>query len=199
MDSLPTGPPSTETHPSEYHSMPSIGSETTDDDDMVTKKGRTSMDDESVNDECDETDPRNIWKKRRKYSLFMQTEITNVKGGALTELASDQPSPRPSRQQPAVTCTPLESIQYSDQAHCPRRPHDHQVPNFIPAYPPDESCMSMGNRLVDTMGLAFVDRARCSFKIDIIGSTFAAEEANVDRSSGFYVRTNASNVVVVDQ
>lgn len=88
-----------------------------DDDDETARRKKSRL---SVDDDLDESDPRNLWTKRRKFSASPQTEITNLKQDTNNV---DQP----------IKADLLPPTNGS--THPRRRPHDHQVPNFIPTYP----------------------------------------------------------------
>lgn len=99
-----------------------------DDEETVRKKPRTSMDE-------DETNVQNIWRKRRKYSSILQMEMTNVEQKSSPIISPERHSSNP--KQDYLRSNSNEYDKYSTQIPPPRRPHDHQVPNFIPTYPED--------------------------------------------------------------
>ena len=85
-----------------------------EDEETNSKKPRLAVD-----DELDDSDPKNIWRQRRKFSPALQTEITNIKEEALNE------------QDPIKA--DLLATHLSSQPR--RRLHDHQVPNFVSTHP----------------------------------------------------------------
>jgi hypothetical protein len=96
-----------------------------DEDETVRKKSRPSIDD----DDSNETNLKNIWRKRRKLSAITPTEITNIEQNNSTEIL------------------PTDYEKHLTQNHPPRKPHDHQVPNFAPPYQDD---LTLSNRSVES-------------------------------------------------
>ena len=101
-----------------------------DDEETVRKKPRISVDEDDLN----ETNLQNIWKKRRKYSSMLQMEITNLEQRNSPLISHDHHS---STKQDYLHSNSNEYEKHSTQIPPPRRPHDHQVPNFIPTYTDD--------------------------------------------------------------
>ena len=113
-DELPrVRPPPTPAHSDQMERESLIDS---DDDDETASRKKSRL---SVDDDLDESDPRNIWTKRRKFSAGPETEITNLKQQTSND---DQP-------------IKVDLLPTDDSSHLRRRPHDHQVPNFISTYP----------------------------------------------------------------
>jgi hypothetical protein len=117
-----------------------------DEDDFTKKKQRSSIDDdiEFDNDDLDETDPRNIWRKRRKYSdhrqmsSIMQTEVTTME---------QNNSNNNNNNNQMKTTNDYKNLDKYPQSNCLYiRPHDHQVPTVIQGQHDD--LMVMSSRLV---------------------------------------------------
>ncbi|CAM4784235.1 unnamed protein product [Rotaria magnacalcarata] len=118
----------------DYDKNPSIDTESnigSDDDDTNKKTSRSYIDDDGdyENEDSNETNPRNIWKKRRKIPPIVQTEITNIEQNKL-------PSPLQitshSMKADFMRTNSNEFEKYSNSTVLNKRPHDHQVPNFVP-------------------------------------------------------------------
>jgi len=129
--------------------IPSNDTESTmgsDEDDFTKKKQRSSMDDdiEFDNDDLDETDPRNIWRKRRKYSdhnqmsSIMQTEVTTIE--------QNNSNNNNNNNQMKTTNDYKNLDKYPQTNSLYMRPHDHQVPTVLPVQHDD--FMVMSSRLV---------------------------------------------------
>jgi len=126
----------------DYDKTPSSDTESnigSDEDESNRKKLRSSIEDD---EDSNETNLRNIWKKRRKLSTIMQTEITNI----------EQNNPSPSHHDPyqqtkhdLLHSNSVEYEKYLNQNYLQRKPHDHQVPNFVSTFQDD---LIMPNRLV---------------------------------------------------
>jgi hypothetical protein len=113
-----------------------------DEDDFTKKKQRPSIDDDLdfEIDDLDETDPRNIWRKRRKYSdnqqllTMIQTEGTRI----------EQNNPNNNQMK---TTNDYKTVDKYPKTNCLyMRPHDHQVPTVMPVHHDD--LMVMSSRLV---------------------------------------------------
>lgn len=113
-----------------------------DEDDLTKKKQRSFIDDDLDfdNDDLDGSDPRNIWRKRRKFIdpyqllLNMQTEVTNIE-------------PNNFNNNQIKTTTEHKNVDnYPKTNSLYMRPHDHQVPAAIAIQQDD--LMAMSNRLV---------------------------------------------------
>jgi len=113
-----------------------------DEDDLTKKKQRSFIDDDLDfdNDDLDGSDPRNIWRKRRKFIdpyqllLNMQTEVTNIE-------------PNNFNNNQIKTTTEYKNVDnYPKTNSLYMRPHDHQVPAAISVQQDD--LMAMSNRLV---------------------------------------------------
>ncbi|CAF1200664.1 unnamed protein product [Adineta steineri] len=134
--SLPSTPSNSEMM--DYDRAPSRDTESnigSDEDDSIRMKSRTSLDDDDrdyENDDSNETNPRNIWRKRRKLSPIIQVEPTKMEPDTL---------PKPLHQhikQELIRSNSVEFETYSSSNPIHKRPHDHQVPSFIPtAYQDD--------------------------------------------------------------
>lgn len=108
-----------------------------DEDETIRKKPRSSIDED---DDSNETNFKNIWRKRRKLSTIVQTEITNL----------EQNSPAKTLHHPHQHIKEeylrSNSNEYEKSPHhkyLQRKPHDHQVPNFASTFPGD---LTMANR-----------------------------------------------------
>ena len=120
----------------DYDKTSSVDTESnagSDDDKSIRKKSRPSLDDD---EESNETNPRNIWTKRQK----LPSEITNL----------EQKSPSKPLQasyqhikQEFIRSNSVEVEKYSNPNYLPKRPHDHQVPNFATTFHDD---LAMSNR-----------------------------------------------------
>jgi hypothetical protein len=118
----------------DYDKNSSIDAESnigSDDDDPVRKKPRSSIDDD---EDSSETNLRNIWRKRQKLSSNNQTEITNIE-----QNNSPKPLQNPYRQikQEFMRSNSSDYEKHSNPNYLPKRPHDHQVPNFGATYHDD--------------------------------------------------------------
>jgi hypothetical protein len=117
----------------EYDKTPSPDMESiigSDEDETIRKKSRPSIDD----DDSDETNLTNIWRKRRKLSTIIPTEITNIEQNNPIEILQN------SEQQYKQEFLRSNSTDYEKHLtpnYPQRRPHDHQVPNFAPTYQDD--------------------------------------------------------------
>lgn len=128
---------------------PSVDTESflgSDDDDFSKKKQRSSIDDDLDfdNDDLDETNPQNIWRKRRKYldnnqmSSQMQTEITKME-------TSNSNNNNNNNQM--KTTNEYKNVDNNPKGNClSMRPHDHQVPAIIPVQ--NDDVMILSSRFV---------------------------------------------------
>jgi hypothetical protein len=112
-----------------------------DEEDFTKKKQRSSIDDDLDfgNDDLDETNPRNIWRKRRKFSnnhqisTMMETDITKIEQNN-------------SNNNQINTTNDYQNVdKYPNTNSLYIRPHDHQVPTTIPGHHDDS--ILMANRL----------------------------------------------------
>ena len=111
-----------------------------DDEETTRKKPRTSIDE----DDSNETNLDNIWRKRRKYaSIHQQAEITNMEQ-TNSPLTCPEPSPTTMKQE-YLRSNSNDYEKHLTQNPLPRKPHDHQVPNFIPTFQDD---LMLTNRFV---------------------------------------------------
>jgi hypothetical protein len=134
MNSLSISSTPSDSSRMDYDKTPSTDTESTigsDEDESNRKKLRSSIEDD---EDSNETNLRNIWKKRRKLSTIMQTEITNI----------EQNNPSPSHHDPyqqnkqeLLRSNSIEYEKYLNQNYLQRKPHDHQVPNFAPTFQDD--------------------------------------------------------------
>ncbi|UJR16421.1 hypothetical protein I4U23_003323 [Adineta vaga] len=114
----------------DYDKVASMDTESTvgsDDDDSVRNKTRSSMDDERDYDTEDfsQSSPRNIWRKRRKLSSIPQEEPIKFDPDAL-------PKPIQYIKEEFTRSNSADFEACSNATRTSKRPHDHQVPNFIP-------------------------------------------------------------------
>ncbi|CAF3579699.1 unnamed protein product [Rotaria sordida] len=139
MDSLSLSSTPNDSDMLDYEKISSIDTESTmgsDDDDTIRKKNRSSIDDDGGydNEDSNETDLRNIWKKRRKLTIT-QTEITNL------EQNNNSPNlirnPHNEIKHDFMRSNSNEFEKYSNLNSPQKRPHDHQVPNFVPKFNDD--------------------------------------------------------------
>lgn len=116
-----------------------------DEDDFVKKKQRSSIDESAdyENEDSDESDPRNIWRKRRKLSTNDQmSSMMHVDVEPVEQINSNANRMK-------------STTDYKNSDKCPQtkfshiKPHDHQVPAMIPVQHDDLSAMS--NKLVTTL------------------------------------------------
>ncbi len=105
-----------------------------DEEEVARKKSRPSIDD----DDSNETNLTNIWRKRRKLSAITPTEMTSVEQTNPTDILHNS-------QQQYLRSTSTDYEKHPIHNYPQRRPHDHQVPNFAPTYPDD---LMLSNRLV---------------------------------------------------
>jgi hypothetical protein len=114
-----------------------------DEDDLGKKKQRSSIDDD--NDDLDGSDPRNIWRKRRKLSDHHQ--ISSVVQTEKTKVVEQDNSKNNNNQ--IKSNQDFKNIdKYPNTNYSYMRPHDHQVPSAIPIHHDDLMIMS-SNRLVE--------------------------------------------------
>ena len=92
-----------------------------DEEEVARKKSRPSIDD----DDSNETNLTNIWRKRRKLSAITPTEISNS-----ADILHNS-------QQQYLRSTSIDHEKHPGHNLPQRRPHDHQVPNFAPTYQDD--------------------------------------------------------------
>lgn len=128
-----------------------------DEDDLTKKSSRHTYDDEFDFDfdDIDESDPRNIWRKRRKVSDYpppssFPSVTTNMTTGVVGATAGAN---RATVQFPTAVINPtinaLETT--SDVSHIDpyqsttsllTRPYDHQVPSVLPILQEDVMLMT---------------------------------------------------------
>jgi len=136
----------------DYDKTPSIDNDSnmgTDEDDSIRLKHRSSMDDDDrdyENEDSNETNPRNIWRKRRKLSLTMQAEPSKIE-------PNDLPQPIHEIKQEFVRSNSTESESYPSPNPVNKRPYDHQVPSFVPTTYHDD--MNISNRFFKKEILVF--------------------------------------------
>jgi hypothetical protein len=140
---LSSSPPDTESM--DFDKTPSNEADSnngSDEDDFTKKNQRSSVDDDNDfdNDDLDETDLRNIWRKRRKLSDHHQQSSTMQ-----TEKTKHEQN-NPNNNQTKVT-NEYKNVDKHPGTNCLYvRPHDHQVPTVLPVHQDD--IMVMSNRLV---------------------------------------------------
>ncbi|CAF3151989.1 unnamed protein product [Rotaria sp. Silwood2] len=127
----------------DYEKTPSNDTESnngSDEDDFTKKKLRSSMDDnfDYDNEDIDESNPRNIWRKRRKLSnneqmpSRIQTEVTIIE---------------PTNSNNNQIKTPIDyknTDKYLQTNSLYMKPHDHQVPAVLPVQQDD--LMTISNK-----------------------------------------------------
>lgn len=123
----------------DYDKTPSSDTESiivSDEDETIRKKPRSSFDDD---EDSNETNLTNLWRKRRKLSSTMNNEITNLEQNNPSKILHQQ------FKHEVLRSNSTEYEKSSPQNYLPRKPHDHQVPNFAPTYQDD---FMMSNRLI---------------------------------------------------
>jgi hypothetical protein len=126
----------------DYDKTPSSDTESnigSDEDETNRKKLRSSIEDD---EDSNETNLKNIWRKRRKLSSIMQTEITNIEQNNPTQILHN---PHQDIKQELLRSTSIEYEKYPNHNCLQRKPHDHQVPNFVPTFHDD---LITPNRLI---------------------------------------------------
>jgi hypothetical protein len=121
----------------DYDKTPSSDTESiivSDEDETIRKKPRSSLDDD---EDSNETNLTNLWRKRRKLSSTMNNEITNLEQNNPSKILHQQ------FKHEVLRSNSTEYEKSSPQNYLPRKPHDHQVPNFAPTYQDD---FMMSNR-----------------------------------------------------
>ncbi|CAF3052897.1 unnamed protein product [Rotaria sp. Silwood2] len=135
MNSLSISSPATDSDMLEYDKISSINTESnmgSDDDDTSRKKSRSSLDDDGDYENEDSSENiRNIWKKRQKLSTVMQTEITSLEQTNSPNLLHNS---HDEMKQEFMRSNSNEFEKYSNSNNLHKRPHDHQVPNFVPRF-----------------------------------------------------------------
>lgn len=114
-----------------------------DEEDYSKKKQRSSIDDDIDfdNDDLDESDPRNIWRKRRKYSdnnqmsSTIQSQATTMESNNLNNLNNNNNQMKSTNDYKNLDKYPKTNCLYM-------RPHDHQVPTVMPVQHDDVMVMS---------------------------------------------------------
>ncbi|CAF4693729.1 unnamed protein product [Rotaria sp. Silwood1] len=138
MNSLSISSPATDSDILEYDKMSSIDTESnmgSDDDDISRKKSRSSVDDDGdFENEDSNENLRNIWRKRRKLTTIIQTEITGLE-------QTNSPNPihksHHEMKQEFIRSNSNEFEKYSNLNSLHKKLHDHQVPNFVPKFHDD--------------------------------------------------------------
>jgi hypothetical protein len=124
----------------DFDKTPSTDTESnigSDEDEINRKKLRSSIEDD---EDSNETNLTNIWRKRRKLSSIIQTEITNIEQNNSTKILHD------SNKKVKDEILRSNSIEYEkspNHNYLQIKPHDHQVPNFVPTFQDD---LIMSNR-----------------------------------------------------
>ncbi|CAF1116395.1 unnamed protein product [Rotaria sp. Silwood1] len=138
MNSLSISSPATDSDILEYDKMSSIDTESnmgSDDDDISRKKSRSSVDDDGdFENEDSNENLTNIWRKRRKLTTIIQTEITGLE-------QTNSPNPihksHHEMKQEFIRSNSNEFEKYSNLNSLHKKLHDHQVPNFVPKFHDD--------------------------------------------------------------
>ncbi len=126
----------------DFDKTPSTDTESnigSDEDELNRKKLRSSIEDDE--EDSNETNLTNIWRKRRKLSSIIQTEITNIEQNNSSNILHD------SNKKVKDEILRSNSIEYEkspNHNYLQIKPHDHQVPNFVPTFQDD---LIMSNRL----------------------------------------------------
>ena len=126
--SFPSTPCDSETM--DYDKNPSIDTESnhgTDDEDSIHARPRRSMESERdyETEDLSQSSPSNIWRKRRKLSMIPQEEPVKFEPSVF-------PKPIQHIKQEFTRSNSADFKPYFDPQLTPKRPHDHQVPSFIP-------------------------------------------------------------------
>jgi len=124
----------------DYDKTPSTDTESnigSDEDEINRKKHRSSIEDD---EDSNETNLKNIWRKRRKLSSIMQTEITNIEQNNPLKILHD---PHKKVNEELLRSNSIEYEKSPNPNYPQIKPHDHQVPNFVPTFQDD---LVMSNR-----------------------------------------------------
>jgi hypothetical protein len=144
LDCVSLSPSPSDIEMMDFDKTPSNDAESTngsDEDDIIKKKQRPLNDDmDYENDDSNETDLHNIWRKRRKLSNINQVS-TMIPTGTTTieQNSSNNNQTKNTDDYKNVDKYPTTNCLYM-------RPYDHQVPTIIPVQHDD--VMLMSNRLV---------------------------------------------------
>lgn len=145
--SIPTTPSDKDSV--DYDKIPSIDSETmatSDDEDNQRRNRRGSINDRDLhNEDFDETDPRNIWRKRRKLSLFSESEVTHLTEQQIQTTFTNKQNPNKTE---STNNNQDETNSLPSPKTPSRRPYDHQVPSFMTTSQIDETNRSIPLRFV---------------------------------------------------
>jgi hypothetical protein len=126
-----------------------------DEDDLTKKKQRSFIDDDLDfdNDDLDGSDPRNIWRKRRKftdpYQLLLQAEneqtnSTNTSANTTTTTNNNNNNTNSNNNKMKATNEYSDPGKYQQTSCSYMRPHDHQVPTVVPIQHDDSMMMATG-------------------------------------------------------
>jgi hypothetical protein len=115
----------------DYDKTPSVDTESnigSDEDEISREKARLSIDDTRSyeNEDSNETNPRNIWRKRQKLSSLTETEVINLEQDNSSKI-----------KQEIIHSNPTDFEKNSNPNYSNIRPYDHQVPNFVRTFPDD--------------------------------------------------------------
>ena len=99
-----------------------------DEEENNRKKSRASIDED---ESSDGTNLANIWRKRRKYSNVNETEIANLQEQKSSFAIQQNVKHEYSHSHSKDYEQNQQQQQHSYSDSLPRKPHDHQVPNFI--------------------------------------------------------------------
>jgi hypothetical protein len=120
-----------------------------DEDDFSKKQSRPSVDEDFTFDDYDESNPSNIWRKRRKLSgnyqmsSFMSTPTysdTNRGGSSTTTTTTNNPNMTSTQSKGPTNM--LNTDPFATGSAPTIRPYDHQVPSNLPLLQDDVLMMS---------------------------------------------------------
>jgi len=129
----------------DFDKTPSTDTESnigSDEDEINRKKLRSSIEDDE--EDSNETNLTNIWRKRRKLSSIIQTEITNIEqNNSSNKKVKDE----------ILRSNSIEYEKSPNHNYLQIKPHDHQVPNFVPTFQDD---LVMSNRFEKKFNFFFL-------------------------------------------
>ena len=135
----------------DFDKTPSIDTDNmfdSDEDDATKKKQRSTMDDDFDFDfdDIDESDPRTIWRKRRKYNDFPSMS-SNIQTSTMNYVQTNTSSNNQMTTTTTTTApTTMNDYQTFDKFPPTNRllmkPYDHQVPTVFPMGQDDVMIMS---------------------------------------------------------
>ena len=146
--------PPTDIEMMDFDKTPSNDTESTlgsDDEDTTKKKQRSLIDDDFDfdNDFLNGSDPRNIWRKRRKftdpYQLLLEVENDQNNSTKTTTTTTTATTNNNSNNNQMKATNEYQDPSKYPQANCLyMRPHDHQVPTIVPVQHDDLMMMTTG-------------------------------------------------------